>query len=701
MTRRIGPQRPSPTDSARDSRPVVRARLGRWMVVFAASTTALLLVGGLLLVTLVWVTTQNLPAYEELVTKPRGQSVNVRAADGSILAHIGPNYGEWLPAAALPNSIKTAMVAVEDRRFYHHYGVDPLGLARALWINLRAHRWVQGGSTITQQVVKNLFLTSEKSFGRKGREMITALALDTKFSKEQILELYLNRVYFGGGAYGVDAASRRFFGHSARTMSLAEAVVIAGLVKAPTRYAPSSDPVQALKRAHVVVDTMISSGAITPDQATRIHLPDLRFAPQPRENDVRYFTDWVLTQVESLTNEAAQPIDVMTTLVPTLQRAAETAIARNTPQGLQGGLVALGYDGAIKALVGGRDYVNSSYNRAVYARRQPGSAFKLFVYLAALESGMTPETETVDEPVTFGNWSPVNNNRRNIGPVNLTQALALSINTVAVRIADQVGFESVASMARRLGISTPIATTPSMALGASEVTLLDLTGAYATVARGGSTVKPFAIRQIIRADGVNLYTYAPPFPEQAVSADVAANMTRMLAAVVSSGTGRVAQLDRPTAGKTGTTSDNRDGWFLGFTGDLTAGVWMGRDDARSVPGLAGGKLPAATWADFMRQATQGLPAQPLFALTPAEAGQGPNEPDQDALIAPPSEGGAPEGQGQAPTDPDTVPADGTGAQIIEPHGPEPRQKGPVAKPPRLNQDWLDKTLKDSPPPPQP
>jgi penicillin-binding protein 1A len=628
--------------------------------------------GAAVIAALVWTTLQELPSYNELVTRPRGQSVTVRAVDGSVLAHLGPNFGQWLPYAEVPKHMRDAMVAVEDRRFYSHGGFDPLGFGRALWVNFKARRWVQGGSTITQQVAKNLFLTSDRTFDRKGREMLLALALDWKFSKAQILELYLNRVYFGGGAYGIDAAARRFYGHSARELSIPEAVVIAGLVKAPSRYAPSSDPRKSISRARVVLGTMVDSGAISADAAARVQLDALRFAPQPRENDVRYFTDWVLTQVETLTDEALQPIDVMTTLDPRMQRAAETAVQRNVPNGLQGALVALGYDGSIKAMVGGKDYVSSTYNRAVYARRQPGSAFKLFVYLAALESGRQPEDIEVDEPVSFGKWSPSNSNRSYVGDVTLTRAFAQSINTVAVKLADEVGFDTVASVARRLGISTPISREPAMALGASVATVMDMTGAYATVARGGSSAAPYAIRQIVRADSVVLFSYNAGLPDQVINADTAAMMTRMMAATIESGTGRAARLDRPAAGKTGTTSDNKDGWFLGFTGDLTAGVWLGRDDNKAVAGLAGGKLPAIVWADFMRAATAGLPPQPLFALS--NAGEF-SEPDDEVYGL---------------TPPEAEPAPVTEAPMVQGDGDIPPP--PQEQAPRLSEDWLNDTL---------
>jgi penicillin-binding protein 1A len=697
---------PYPTDRASPRRPAIKPpalppkRKSGFRRFISLTFTTLFgfgLLGGLILGGMVWVAAQSLPSYQELVTKPRGQQVTVRANDGSILAQIGPNYGQWLTAQELPVSIKTAMVAIEDRRFYNHFGVDPIALLRAAKIRLQVGRWTQGGSTITQQVVKNVFLTSEKTFDRKGREIILALALETRLNKNQILELYLNRVYFGGGAYGVDAASRRFYGHSARTMNWAEASVIAGLVKAPSRFAPSSDPRRSIGRAGVVVQSMIDRGDITQADATEINVKALKFAPQPRENDVRYFTDWVLTQVETLTDETEQPIDVMTTLDPIAQRGAEAALKANIPAGLQGAIVALGYDGAVKALVGGKDYVSSTFNRAIVARRQPGSAFKLFVYLAALESGRLPTDTEIDEPISFGKWTPSNSNRRFQGEVTLTQAFAQSINTVAVKLADEVGFDTVASMARRLGISTPISTNPSMSLGSSEVTLLDLTGAYAAVARGGSAAIPYSVRQIVRGDGTVLYNYSAPIPVQVISADTAANMTKMMVATIESGTARAAKIDRPAAGKTGTTSDNKDGWFIGFTGDMTAGVWLGRDDSKSVPGLAGGKLPAQTWATFMRAATAGLPPQPLLSepnITPD------SEPDAE-VYGLDGQNIAPETQ---PTDEQSSPQDDATVPNYEPlpdteippaRGPEIKitdRKSEANSTQKLDQKWLDKAL---------
>lgn len=659
----------------------------------------------------VGIAVQSLPSFEALKTQPRGQMIVIKAMDGSTIVTIGPSYGEWLTSSQLPDTIKTAMVAIEDRKFYRHVGIDPEGIVRAMVRNLQAGRSVQGGSTITQQVVKNLFLTNERSYARKVRELVLALAMESRFSKDQILELYLNRVYFGGGAYGVDAASRKFFGHSARSLSLTEASIIAGLVKAPTRYAPSSDPERARDRARIVVAAMVDNGDITPAAAERIDLAAVRFARQPRENNVRYFTDWVLEQLDTLTDETVEPLEIETTLDPKAQRAAERALAENAPEGVQGALVALGHDGAVRAMVGGRDYVSSTYNRATVARRQPGSAFKLFVYLAALEAGVRPTDVYMDEPVTINGWSPSNSTRTFRGPVTVEQAFAQSLNTVAVRIADEVGFDRVASMARRFGITTPVATTPAMALGTSEVRVIDLTTAFAAVARGGVEVRPYGIRTVKTMKGKVLYQYQPEAPRELVSPEVAANMTRLLQAAVQTGTARRADIGRPAAGKTGTTQSNRDGWFLGFTADLTAGVWLGRDDNKAVRGMAGGAAPAKVWAAFMREATEGLPVQPLFVDASGVDG---GEPDAEAyglveageLIASPGEEGytlpdgtpvpAPDGAvAEAPRNEPQAPgqqtSDASAASApVAASAPAPQQAAP-----RLDDAWLRSVLEDN------
>ena len=552
----------------------------------------------------------SLPGFDELKRSPNGQSVEIRGADNSVLVSLGPSYGEWLPFARIPNTMTAAMIAVEDRRFYYHPGVDPIGMARSLRSNAtRGTR--QGASTITQQLARNVFLTSNQTYSRKIREAVIALAIERKFTKEAILELYLNRVYFGGGAYGIDAASRKFFGHPAESLTLEEAAIIAGLVKAPSRYAPSADPVRARDRASVVIATMADSGAITPAQAAAADFASLRFAPQERQSGVRYFTDWVLAQVENLTDEAVEPLSVSTTLDPAGQRYAEAAIAVESPAGAQGALVSMARDGAIKAMVGGRDYVASNYNRAVAARRQPGSSWKLFDYLAAIEDGVEPDDTIVDGPITIDGWSPHNFGNSYAGTVTVRQAFAQSINTVAVKLAQRVGFDTVADVARRFGITTPIDRRPAMALGASDVTLLELTTAYAAVANQGVETRPYAITRIATASGKVLYTREAPSPRVLVAPYVAAKMTDLLKAAVETGTGRNAQIGRPLAGKTGTTSSYKDGWFVGFTNELTTGVWMGRDDAKPVASLQGGRAPARAFAAYMARAVGGTPPAPL------------------------------------------------------------------------------------------
>jgi penicillin-binding protein 1A len=561
----------------------------------------------LVLAAAVSVVLTQLPSYGELRRSPVGQTVQLLAADGSPLVTVGPSYGRWLAFSEIPPAMAEAMLAVEDRRFWRHPGIDPIGVGRALKVRVEEGRFTEGASTITQQLARNIFLTNTRTFDRKLREAVVALAMEQKFTKEQILELYLNRVYFGGGAYGVDAASRRFFGHPAGELDTAKAAVIAGLVKAPSRYAPSADPERARARAATVVAVMADAGAITAAEANAAAaaVRALRFVSPPRAGEGRYFADWVLAELDQLTDETVAPLVVHTTLDPRMQAAAEAAEAAAGPASAQMALVAMDRAGAVKAMVGGRDYAASNYNRATTAQRQPGSSFKLFVYAAALEDGFEPDTVVRDEPVRIGGWSPRNSTRGFAGDVTLTTAFARSINTVAVKLAERSGFRTVADTARRFGLTTRIDTRPAMALGSSEATLLEMTQAYAAIANEGRAVRAFGITRVATGDGVDLWRRLPPDPRVVVSPDVAAKLTRMMKAAVETGTGRAAQMGRELAGKTGTTSSNRDGWFLGFTSDLVAGVWMGRDDARPVPGLGGGQAPARAFALFMGRASRG------------------------------------------------------------------------------------------------
>lgn len=571
------------------------------------------LVAAIALGVAVAVAVSRLPSYGELIRRDDlGQMIRVRSADGRVIHAMGPSFGEWLRYEEIPPIMREAMLAVEDRRFRNHPGIDPLGMARALKVRVDRGRWTQGGSTITQQLARNIFLDNTRSFDRKLREAILALALEWRFSKDQILELYLNRVYFGGGAYGIDAASRRFFGHSATQLTIPQAAIIAGLVKAPSNYSPTADADAARDRAEVVIGLMVENGTITRAQAAASDPNDVTLVRTPeRSHSARYFVDWVLPQLDMLIDETVQPIDVWTTIDLDLQSAAHAAINADTPRGAQGALVSLDRDGAVRAMVGGRNYVDSIYNRATQAERQPGSAFKLFVYLAALESGLRPDSVVQDSPVTVAGWTPRNDSGRFSGAVTLGTAFAYSINTVAVKLAQEVGTRTVADMAQRLGITSRVATNPSMALGTSEVRLIDMTRAYASVARGGVAVMPYGIRRVTTSDGTLLYQHQDDESRVLVAPHVAAQMTDLLQGVVVQGTGRGAALGRPTAGKTGTTSSNKDGWFVGFSSGLTTGVWMGRDDNRVVSGLAGGRAPAKAFHDYMIRAVADRPAEPF------------------------------------------------------------------------------------------
>ena len=633
----------------------------------------------------------SLPSFDEFKKSPNGQSVEIRGADGSVLVSLGPSYGEWLPFARIPHTMTAAMIAVEDRRFYSHPGVDPIGIARSFATNVERGT-KKGASTITQQLARNVFLTPTQTYSRKIREAVLALAIERRFTKDAILELYLNRVYFGGGSYGIDAASRKFFGHSAERLTLPEAAIIAGLVKAPSRYAPSADPIAARGRAATVIATMVDSGSITPGEGAAADLAALRFTPQERQSGVRYFTDWALAQVENLTDEAVEPLSVTTTLDPAGQRAAEAAIRAEAPAGTQGALIALAHDGAVKAMVGGKDYVTSNYNRAVAARRQPGSSWKLFDYTAAIEDGVQPDDTVVDAPITIDGWSPKNFTSGFAGTVTVRAAFARSINTVAVRLAQRVGFDTVADVARRFGITTPIDTRPAMALGASDVTLIELTAAYAAIANAGVEARPYAITKIATASGRTLYTREVPEARVLVAPYVAAKMTDLLQAAVETGTGRNAQIGRPLAGKTGTTSSNKDGWFVGFTTGLTAGVWMGRDDARPVPVLQGGRAPARAFAAYMARAVGGTPPAPLTTDVAApDLGLEPDDAVYGLAPDPAAPGIAADHSGEVDLNP---------PRTLRRADPDPYQGQPGDPPrrdaPRLDDRWLDTTLNGPP-----
>ncbi len=660
----------------------------RWFRRLLVWGFALTLLAALVLAVAVGLTAQSLPSFSQLKNTQVGeQMIVVRARDGTELVSIGPSYGKWLPYSQIPKVMRDAMVSVEDRRFRSHIGVDPIGIGRSIFVRYQSGRFKQGASTITQQLARNIFLNNSKTVTRKLREAVLAMALEWKFSKNEILELYLNKVYFGGGAYGIDSASRKFFGHAGTQISLTEATIIAGLVKAPSHFSPTADAKAAVDRARVVLEVMQANGTIGADEAAGVDLDAVKFAPEAGQNSVRYFTDWALPQLELLLQDNSEPIEVWTTLDVGMQRTAAAAVHAQTPRGAQGALVSLDRDGAVLAMIGGTDYVTSNYNRATNAVRQPGSAWKLFVYLAALEAGITPNDRVVDEPVTIEGWSPHNSGGSYAGEIDVRTAFAYSKNTVAAKLGEQVGFGVVAGIARRFGITTPVNTLPSMVLGSSDVRLIDMTRAFAAVSAKGSSVEPYGIAKVTTTEGKVLYTRPQPHAQTLVAPNVAAGITDLLQSAVATGTGKAAQIGRPVAGKTGTTSSNKDGWFLGFSSGITTGVWMGRDDARPVPGLQGGAAPARAFAAYMRVAVASRPVEKFDTELKLPDWQ--IEPDDEAIFANPENYSLVDDQGNL-IDPQrgaprSAPQDGGPGQ------PMADDKGglvPVT-PPAANDDFLD------------
>ena len=595
--------------------------LARWSLVAA-------IWGGLGLAAVAAYFAYDLPDLKALHVVERRPSVALLAHDGTLVATYGQLYTEPVRLRDLPKSLSAAVIATEDRRFYHHYGIDPIGLARAVYVNLRGGRLTQGGSTITQQLAKNVFLTPERTLKRKIQEVLLAFWLEARFAKDEILELYLNRVYFGAGAYGVEAAAQRYFDKPARALNLGESAMLIGLLKAPSRFAPTADLKTAQGRAAQVLANMASAGYLTAAEAKAAQARPAQLARSRQPvRGARYFADWVLDDVSDYVGRPADDLIVVTTLDMRLQQAAERAVeARLARQGdrlqaEQAALVALDLNGAVRAMVGGRDHRDSPFNRATQARRQPGSAFKLFVYLAALESGIRPDDSFVDGPVAVGNWRPRNFDNGFAGTVSVREAVARSINTVAVQVTERVGRRRVIEAAHRLGIAGDLAPHPSLALGTAEVTLLELAGAYTALANGGFGVLPHGIVEIRTRGGTVLYRRAGSGRGAVIDARVAAGMHDLLAGVIDHGTGRIARLDRPAAGKTGTSQDFRDAWFVGYTGSLAAGVWVGNDDGQPMKRVTGGGLPAEIWRDFMLDALKGEPAQPLVARGAGPSGE--------------------------------------------------------------------------------
>jgi penicillin-binding protein 1A len=606
---------------------------GRWTVgrvAYWGAVVALWLVIAAIGVT-VWVGA-HLPPIQSLEIPKRPPSIKIVDLQGRLLATRGDMGGAAVPLKDLPRYVPQAFVAIEDRRFNSHHGIDPIGIARAFVANILRRGVSQGGSTLTQQLAKNLFLTQERTLSRKVQEVALAIWLERKFSKTQILDLYLNRVYFGAGAYGIEAAAQRYFSKPATKLTVAEAATLAGLVRSPSRLAPTRNPDGAEKRAQLVLAAMMDMKFITDDTAKVALMQPAHAVKPPGAGSVGYVADWVMDVLDDLIGRVEQDIVVETSVDPALQAAAETALVDElNKNGIkagvgQGAVVALSPDGAVRALVGGRNYAESQFNRAVAAKRQPGSAFKPFVYLTAIERGLTPDTVREDKPIAVKGWRPENYSHEYFGPVPLSKALALSLNTVSVRLTLEFGPTAVMRTAHRLGIASKLEPNASLALGTSEVSVLELVGAYASFANGGNAVSPHVVERVRTAGGKLLYQRKDDNLGRIIEARYAGMMNAMMQETLLTGTARKAELPGwPAAGKTGTSQDFRDAWFIGYTGHLVAGVWLGNDDASPTKKTTGGGIPVEIWSKFMKAAHQGVPvaALPGLSSAPLTAGLSP------------------------------------------------------------------------------
>jgi penicillin-binding protein 1A len=580
----------------------------------------------------------TLPLSDDFGRRQLQFSTTLVAANGEIFAMRGQFHGEILDLKQIPRYLPEAVVSIEDRRFYSHFGLDPIGMVRATFVNMLAGGVRQGGSTITQQLAKLMFLSSERTFRRKVQEAMIALWLEHRLSKDEILVRYLNKVYLGAGAFGIDGAAQRYFNKSARDLTLAEAAMLAGLIRSPSHLAPTRNIEAARERARLVLKTMVENGYITQATAETADVDKVALAVNP-ETEItegsRYFADWVATNTRDLLGPLSADLTVQTTLNVPLQKLAESTMRRwLDAEGAkrnvhQGAMVVLDREGGVLAMVGGRNYDESQFNRVTQARRQPGSLFKLFVYLAAFDAGMTPDTVMVDQPLKVDNWEPQNYGGTYRGPVTLRTAFADSINSVAVQLTEKIGRSRVIGVARSLGVESPLTPQPSIALGASEVTLMEMAAAYGAMAADVKKMAPFGIRSI-RGQSQKLYEHKPVAISQREAALPwrRAEMLDLLIAAVDSGTGKAARMPSPVAGKTGTTQDYRDAWFIGFTADIVVAIWLGNDDNSPTDRVTGGDLPARIWRDYIAAAYQleGTPKsdKPLLAgtqPTPAPAAQ--------------------------------------------------------------------------------
>jgi penicillin-binding protein 1A len=580
-----------------------RVRWGRWIVRgLAAAIVLLVLAVGWLAVT---------APLSKSLQPPTPPSITLTARDGTPIARRGAIIGTPVDASKLPPHVREAFISIEDRGFYRHWGISPRGIARAAVHNMGSGGVREGGSTITQQLAKNAFLDSDRTAARKLREVMIAFWLEAWLSKNEILSRYLSNVYFGDNVYGIDAAARHYFGRAPEDLNVGQAAMLAGLVKAPSRLAPTGNLEGARKRQAVVIGAMVDAGYLTKAEAADVRPQRVKASRPETLPNGTYFADWVLPFARDQAGEIKAEASVRTTLDRRYQRAAERAVKRAGLRQAQVAVVAMKPDGEVLAMVGGKNYSASPFNRATQARRQPGSAFKLFVYLAAMRSGLTPDSMIEDEPVDIAGWKPRNSDGRYLGRITLRQAFARSSNVAAARLTQQVGVRAVIKAARDLGISTPLPNEATIALGTSSVSLLELTAAYAAVADGRYPVRPRGLEAEPDAPWYEQLTRgSSKMPDR-----IHDEMLDLLSSSVKSGTGRGANLSVSTFGKTGTTQDNRDALFMGFANGVVTGVWVGNDDNTPNPGLSGGGIPARIWRDFM---TDALGIAPAFRPEPVE-----------------------------------------------------------------------------------
>lgn len=547
----------------------------------------------------------TLPDMNEAINRTRLPSTTILAENGNEVQSFGTVYSEFVRSEELPQYLVDAIVFTEDKRFYSHFGFDVISFTRAMLTNIFAGRYAQGGSTITQQVAKNLFLTNKKTINRKVQELLLAFWLESKFNKEQILSLYLNRVYFGHGAYGIEAASQKYFQKTSRDLNILESAILAGMLKAPSRYNPIRSKEAALTRANVVLNIMLENRLLSQKDLERVkNMPLGKGKPQKVKNGA-YFADWALSEINDNIGEKDADIYAITTLDQDLQEKASLVLQEEIAKASDfnvsnGAVIVMDYNGAIKAMVGGVDYFDSQFNRATQALRQPGSAFKMFVYLSAIQKGLTPDDMLTDQPIKIDDWQPKNHDGRVYGDVTMRYAFAHSLNLASVRLAKDVGINNIIKTAKKAGISTPMQNDLSLSLGTSSVKMIDMVRAYASIANGGFSVWPFSINEIYTNDGFQLYQRTPSEKQRIFTEKEVDSMRKLLREVLKTGTGRYAHFGKEVFGKTGTSQDNRDAWFIGFDDEKICAVWVGNDDNSPMQGIYGSGLPARIWKKIMQ-----------------------------------------------------------------------------------------------------